>query len=159
MPRSIATSSAARSTPVWPPLMIFMRRQCRTEPPPYPTPLAGEGREGAQSLRNRAFNAPMCRRSEIRLVRPRHRGVPSGQRQFQRVLGTDNFPPCFGAAPVGYGRRPGHGEDAFIFDRELELQVLAPVAVVGSRACIGAARRAPILPCVPFQSFSRGFVI
>jgi len=65
-------------------------------------------------------------RSEIRLIRGRHRGSPSCYRQFPRVLGTHNFAPCFDPAPVRYGRRPGHREDAFILDRESELQVLAP---------------------------------
>jgi len=75
------------------------------------------------------------------------------------VLGTDHFPPCLGSAAVSDGRRPGHREDAFVFDSELQLQVLAPVIVVGRRTCIGAGRGPQILPCVPFQSFFRSFVI
>src|SRR5580692_602721 len=92
-------------------------------------------------------------RSEIRLVRMRHRRSPSGNGQFPRVLGAGDLPPCFAAAPVGYGGRPGHREDAIILDRELELQQLAPVGVVGRRAGIGAPRRATILLHVAFQSF------
>src|SRR5258708_4967455 len=73
--------------------------------------------------------------------------------------GHTTAPLCRALPTTSYGRRPGHREDAFIFDRELELQVLASVAVVGCRACIGAPRGAQILPCVPFQSFFRSFVI
>jgi hypothetical protein len=54
------------------------------------------------------------------------------------VSSADNFRPFFRAAPINsapisYGRRPRHREDAFILDSELELQVLAPViAIVAS---------------------------
>jgi hypothetical protein len=97
--------------------------------------------------------------SEVRLVRPRHRGGSSRNGQFPLVLGADDLPPCFGAAPIGDGGRPRHCEGAFILDRELELQQLAPIGVVGCRARIGAERRATILPRVPFQSFFADFVV
>ena len=35
--------------------------------------------------------------------------------------------------PISYGRRPGHSEDAIIFDRELEFQPLAPFAGVACK--------------------------
>jgi hypothetical protein len=49
---------------------------------------------------------------------------------FMRVLGADSFRPFLGAAPIGYGRGPGHRKDARILDREVELQVLAPIVAV-----------------------------
>src|SRR6516162_6594623 len=55
------------------------------------------------------------------------------------------------AAPISHGRGPRRREGAFIVDRELELQVRAPV--------VWRWLGAPILFCVPFPSFFRGFVI
>jgi hypothetical protein len=68
------------------------------------------------------------------------------------VFGANKFVPFDERAAICYGRGPGRGEDAFILDRELPLQVLASIV------------RAPgpqdlILFCVPFQRLFRGFVI
>ena len=51
-----------------------------------------------------------------------------------RVLGADDFRPFNRGAYISYGGRPGHCEDAFIFDRELELKPLAPVVGLGCPA-------------------------
>src|SRR5271167_3672136 len=64
--------------------------------------------------------------SEIRLVRPRHFGVLS--RVPLDVFGANRFHPVGGTAPISHGRGPRRREDAFILDRELELQVLARIA-------------------------------
>src|SRR5258705_8217942 len=49
---------------------------------------------------------------------------------FARVLGTHALNPCAFSAPIGNRRRPGRGEDAGIFDCELNLEPLARVARV-----------------------------
>src|SRR5262249_51126108 len=64
--------------------------------------------------------------SKIRLVRRRNRSVFSGV-VFMGVLGADNFRPFNRRRQISHGGRPGHCEDAFILDRELELKPLAPV--------------------------------
>src|SRR5258708_5946236 len=103
---------------------------------------APAGRSARPSLTHtcRDTKAP-CQLSEIRLVRARYLGVLSSI-VFMRVFGADIFTSASSApiadrgAPISYGRRPGHREDAFILDRELKLQVLAPivgVAVGGGR--------------------------
>src|SRR5205814_8016435 len=77
--------------------------------------------------------------SEIRLDRSRHRGLPSG---VSRIFGADIFGSARSAliahrwAPISYGRRPRRRKDAFILDREFELQVLAPIVGVA----VGDAR-------------------
>jgi hypothetical protein len=57
---------------------------------------------------------------EIRLIRSRDLNV-----LFSAVLagifGADIFQPFAQRAPIGYGRRPGHREHAFILDRHLQL--------------------------------------
>src|ERR1700682_6274021 len=93
--------------------------------------------------------APVYRRSEIRLVRPRHCGVLS--RVPPDVFGANRFRPVAAAAPISHGRGPRRREGALIVDRELELQVLAPVAW----RWLGA----PILPYIPFPSLFCGLVI
>ena len=87
--------------------------------------------------------------SEIRLVRPRHRGIFS--RVPFDVFRANRFRPAAEAAPISHGRGPRRREGAFIVDRELELQVRAPV--------VWRWLGAPILFCVPFPSVFRGFVI
>src|SRR5215468_5475558 len=98
-----------------------------------------------------------CQLSEIRLVRARHRGIPS---RVSRIFGADIFtsassaPIAYRRAPISYGRRPRRRKDAFILDRELELQVLAPivgVAVGDERNRI--RRQAKIFFCSSFQPF------
>jgi hypothetical protein len=44
---------------------------------------------------------------------------------FMRVFDTDLFRHYDNAAPISYGRRPGHGENAVILDPELKLKPLA----------------------------------
>ena len=44
-----------------------------------------------------------------------------------RVFDTDLFREYGQAASIGYGRRPGHRENAVILDRELNLKPLASV--------------------------------
>src|ERR1700674_2826962 len=66
------------------------------------------------------------RHSEIRLVGGRDRRILSVI-VFTPVFGADPFRPFAQGAPIGYGRRPGHVEDAFILDREFELHPLAPI--------------------------------
>src|SRR5713226_4157512 len=79
-----------------------------------------------------------------------------------RIFGADIFPSApitCRWAPIGYGRRPRRRKDAFILDRECELQVLAPivgVAVGDGRNRI--RRKAKIFFCTSFQAFFRGFV-
>jgi hypothetical protein len=78
------------------------------------------------------------RRSEVRLVRSRNLRVLFGV-VFMRVFGADRFGPFAQRAqwaPISYGCRPGHREDAVILDRELELQPLALVIGVGCKAWI-----------------------
>jgi hypothetical protein len=91
------------------------------------------------------------RKSEIRFVRSRDRGF--GSREPLGVFGANMFRPFNQREAIRYGRRPGHRKGAFILDRELELQVLAPIAFVsGSRGDL-------IFPCVPFHAFSCSFVV
>lgn len=74
-------------------------------------------------------------RSKIRLVRCWDRCFLSGI-VFMRVLGADNFRPAARGAQISYGGRPGHREDAFILDRELEpkLRSNRPGSASASRA-------------------------
>ena len=69
-------------------------------------------------------------RSEIRLVCPWHLGV------FSRVplaaLSTNQFHPAGGIAHIRQGCGPWRREDAFILDRELELQVIGPGVQIAS---------------------------
>src|SRR5262249_35653554 len=96
--------------------------------------------------RNRRYVA-----SEIRLVCSRDRGLLSWEPLG--VFGANMFRPFNQRAAIRYGRRPGHPKGAFILDRESELQVPASIArVPGPPGDL-------ILPCVPFHSFFRGFVI
>jgi CubicO group peptidase (beta-lactamase class C family) len=46
---------------------------------------------------------------------------------FMAVFGADSFQPLAGAAPVGNGRSPGHREGALVLNREVDLQILAPI--------------------------------
>src|SRR6516162_4594083 len=94
---------------------------------------------------------PACQPSEIRVVRSRNRGSFSWEPLG--VFGANMFGPFNQRAAIRYGRRPRHRKGAFILHRELELQVLATIArVPGSQGDL-------ILPCVPFHTFFRGFVI
>src|SRR6516165_5838689 len=99
----------------------------------------------------RGLTAIHC--SEIRLVRSRHRGVPSGI-IFVPVFGADIFRPFAQGAPISYDRRPRHSEDAFILDRKLELQSFA--LIVGVDSPLG---HAAILFFTSFLRFFRGFEI
>src|SRR5215813_8414552 len=70
------------------------------------------------------------RHSEIRLVRTRDFGVLSGV-VFMRVFGADNLLPLsYQRAPIRFGRRPRHRENAFILDRKMKLKPLAPIVGV-----------------------------
>ena len=91
--------------------------------------------------------------SEIRPVRRRHRGVPSGI-IFMPVFGADIFRPFAQGTPISYSRRPRHREGALILDRELELQSLT--LIVGVDSPLGDAA---VLFFAPFLRFFRGFVI
>jgi hypothetical protein len=51
---------------------------------------------------------------------------------FVNVFRTDDFPPIVEARPVSDGRGPRHSEDAFILDRDVDLQMLAPVGGVSA---------------------------
>src|SRR5215468_4327873 len=66
-------------------------------------------------------------RSEVRLIRLRDRRVLS--RVPLNVFGADHFGPWTQVGPIRDGPRPGHGEDAGILDRKVELKHLT--AVVG----------------------------
>jgi hypothetical protein len=91
------------------------------------------------------------RKSEIRFVRSRDRGF--GSREPLGVFGANMFRPFNQREAIRYGRRPGHRKGAFILDRELELQVLAPIAFVpGPPGDL-------IFPRVPFHAFSCSFVV
>jgi hypothetical protein len=46
------------------------------------------------------------------------------------VFGTDHFAPWTAVGAIRDGRRPRHGENAFVLDREMQLQHLAPVVEV-----------------------------
>src|SRR5258708_30179805 len=89
--------------------------------------------------------------SEIRLVRCRDRGFLS--REPVGVFGANSFRPVGEAAPVSHGRGPRRREDAFVLDRELELQILAHMVRVPDP--LGEL----IFLCVSFQPLFRGFVI
>src|ERR1700730_13506776 len=103
-----------------------------------------------------------CQLSEIRLVRSRHRGLPA---RGSRIFRADKFTPRYASsshrwAPISEGRRPRHCKNAFILDREFELQVLPPivwVAVGEERNRI--RRKAKIFFCGSFQTFFRLFVV
>src|SRR5215468_628921 len=80
----------------------------------------------------------LYRHSEIRLVRTRDFGVLSGV-VFMRVFGADNLLPlCYERAPIRFGRRPGHRENAFILDRKMKLKPLALVVGVRCPATSGS---------------------
>src|SRR5258708_35446043 len=72
-------------------------------------------------------------RSEIWFVRPRHVGVLA--RVPLDVFGASLFRPVGGVTSttststtsISHGRGPRRREDAFVLDREPELQVLAPI--------------------------------
>src|SRR2546423_8897580 len=92
--------------------------------------------------------------SEIRLDRCRHRGLSSG---VSRIFGADIFGSARSApiahrwAPISYGRRPRRRKDAFILDREFELQVLAPiVGVAAANARNSIWRTTKMFFCGPF---------
>src|SRR5580704_13915105 len=92
----------------------------------------------SSSVLPRTFPAP----SEVRFVRPRHIGVLS--RVPLDVFGASLFLPVGGAASatsVSHGRGPRRREDGFILDRELELQVLAPIVRLHRQGDV-------MLPCV-----------
>jgi hypothetical protein len=74
----------------------------------------------------------------------RDRGVTFGV-VYMRVFGADIFSaaPIVDRAPISYGRRPGRRENAFILDRELELQVFAPIVGVGVADRGNKIRRRP----------------
>src|SRR5215831_19686687 len=81
---------------------------------------------GFRSIARPPLSSP-CH-SEIRLVRLRyHGGLSVG---LPRILGAYQVRPRAHGGPVRDGRRPGHGEDVFVLDREMELQHLAPVVGV-----------------------------
>jgi hypothetical protein len=101
--------------------------------------------------------------SEIRLVRARGRGVLSVV--FARVFGADEFRPLAHVAPIGDGGRPGHGEDAFVIDREMELQHRAPVIgvvdwmrrqllVTSGCSQKNCRRRIESPPCIPLSAIA-----
>src|SRR5208337_3936323 len=71
--------------------------------------------------------------SEIRLVRTRDGAVLSGV-VFMRVFGASDLQPLAQRAPISYDRRPRHREDAFILDREFELQPLTLIVGVAYKA-------------------------
>jgi hypothetical protein len=73
-----------------------------------------------------------------------------------RIFDADKFRPFARRAPTRYGRRPGHREDAFILDRELELQSLVHIGGVGCKAV--ASLDAANHSCAQFFRFFRGFV-
>src|SRR6202023_3763031 len=93
-----------------------------------PSPAIGGGGRGLQlsggePTQGRSRDAKASYEpSKIRLVRCRDRCVLSGI-VFMRVLGADDFRPITRGAQISYGGRPGHGEDAFILARELELKL------------------------------------
>jgi hypothetical protein len=68
------------------------------------------------------------------------------------VFCADDFLPLAAAAPMGNGRRPGHRQGSLILNRELELQILAPVIAVDVH------RRTEILFRVLFQALFGLFV-
>ena len=90
-------------------------------------------------------------RSEIRLVCPWHLGV------FSRVplaaFSTNQFHPAGGIAHIRQGCGPWRREDAFILDRELELQVFGRIVRVPDPL------DGVMLRCVPFEPLFRGLVI
>src|SRR5262249_61426683 len=49
---------------------------------------------------------------------------------FMPVFGADDFLPLARAAPISNGRGPGDREGALILDREVDLQIFAPVVAV-----------------------------
>src|SRR5215470_4954571 len=100
------------------------------------------------SSRNVAQLWLVSRGSEIRLVRLRDCGV-SAREPFD-VFGANRFRPAAAATPIGHGRGPRRRKGACILDRELELQVLAPV--------VWLRLGAPILFCVPLPPVLCGFV-
>ena len=102
--------------------------------------LRGPSGQTAQTGGREDFHCSCSRRwstwapldSEVRLCSPRHRGDLAGG--FIDVFGADQVRPSAHGGPISDGRRPRHGEDAFILDREMELQHLAPVIGVEVRA-------------------------
>jgi len=66
------------------------------------------------------------------------------------VFGADLFRPFEHRLPIGHGRGPRRGEDTRIFDRDVELKVLAPEAEIDGQ-WLGAG----IFFSIPLQSFFR----
>src|SRR5260370_23595718 len=78
--------------------------------------------------------------SKFQLVRGRHGGVLSGV-IFMRIVGADGLRPLAQRrkwALIDDARRPRHREDAYILDRELELQPLALIVGVACKPRIGS---------------------
>src|SRR5216684_5160873 len=104
---------------------------------------------GTHGAVRRASPAYSLRALEIRLRRGRDVGV-----RFVILLDVfraDDFRPVVGAAPIGDGPGPWCREHALIFDREVDLEVLA------SRS--RRTRRAPVLLCVAGQAFLSVFEV
>src|SRR5438874_7157559 len=79
---------------------------------------------------------PLSSASKIGLARSRHCIVLSGE-VTMRGFGAHHFRPVAQRPPISYSRRPGHREDAWIVDRELELQPLPLVVRVARKARVG----------------------
>src|ERR1700691_6558891 len=94
--------------------------------------------------------------SEIRFVRVWGRGALS--RVPLEVFGADKFLAFVEGAPKRYGRRPGGRENAFILNRDLDLQPLALVAWIDRRSIIRKSV-VGILFCIPCYRFLRGLII
>src|SRR6266446_3177331 len=131
------TRDFTRSRP-WPTSAAIKRAKSET------SDFAGHDTKMESTVRATRESAESGRCSEIRFLRSRDVRVLIII-IFMPVFGADDFLPLARAAPIGNGRGPRGCEDALILDREVDLQIFAPVVAVDVH------RGAEILFCVPFQ--------
>jgi hypothetical protein len=74
---------------------------------------SAQGFESVEEVIDRSLTG-----SEIRLVGDRHGRLPE---EFIRILGTHKFRPVTRSGSIGDGRRPRHGEYAFVLNGELKV--------------------------------------
>src|SRR5215471_2764076 len=86
------------------------------------------------------FDAPIVTGSEVRLVCPRNSAVPSDVGSSQ-VFGADPFWPEGQATTISHDGRPGHCENAFVFDREMKLEPLALIIGIDEQSGVTSGDR------------------
>jgi len=96
-------------------------------------------------------------RSKVRSVRTRNRSIFSGIKATQ-VFRADIFQPFADRPTISDSRGPGHSEDVFIFDSELNLKEITSVSRFDVYSNY-STQKPKILFRISFQCFFRGFVV